>query len=318
MPGINVKIDKFIGRNSFSLWQIKMRALLKQQRRWAPLVGSRQKKVTTEMVVLEEKAHSMIMLCLADDIITKIAEEKTAQGLWVKLESVYMTKSFTSKFLLKRRLFSMRMQEGLPLRDHMDQLNTILLELRNIDVKVEDEDVALILLASLPLSYENFVQSFIIGKDIISLEEVRSSLHTRELRNKVASTYADNKAAGLVASGSNGHGNSGKKKFKKPASKGPKPNNTCNYCIEKGHWKSECPKKKRQQDTPTGPTAVVDTNSEECIALVADEHTHHSDSWILNSGAYHICPCREWITTYEQVDGVNISMSNSSLLRRLE
>ena len=37
MFGMNVKIDKFTGRNSFSLWQIKMQALLKQQGLWASL-----------------------------------------------------------------------------------------------------------------------------------------------------------------------------------------------------------------------------------------------------------------------------------------
>ncbi|KAJ4701136.1 Retrovirus-related Pol polyprotein from transposon TNT 1-94 [Melia azedarach] len=264
------------------------------------------------MAVLEEKAHSTIMLCLADDIITEVTDEETAQDLWLKLEGLYMTKSLTNKLLLKQRLFSLRMQEGMPLRDHLDQLNTILLELRNIDVKVEDEDAALILLVSLPLSYENFVQSFIVGKDTVSLEEVRSSLHTRELRHKATGTSADNQAAGLVGSGSYGHGNSGKKKFKKPVSKGPKPNDVCNYCKEKGHWKSDCPKKKRQQDKPTSTAAVADTNSEEDIVLVADEHTDHNDVWILDSGAsYHICPRREWFTTYEQVDGGNISMANS-------
>ncbi|KAJ4718647.1 Retrovirus-related Pol polyprotein from transposon TNT 1-94 [Melia azedarach] len=316
MSGMNVKIDKFTGRNSFSLWQIKMRALLKQQGLWAPLARKPADPITAEMAVLEEKAHSTIMLCLADDIITEVAEEETAQGLWVKLEGLYMTKSLTNKLLLKQRLFSLRMQEGMPLRDHLDQLNTILLELRNIDVKVEDEDAALILLVSLPLSYENFVQSFIVGKDTVSLEEVRSSLHTRELRHKATGTGADNQAVGLVASGSYGHGNSGKKKFKKPVSKGPKPNDVCNYCKEKGHWKSDCPKKKRQQDKPTGTAAVADTNSEEDIALVADEHTDHNDLWILDSGAsYHICLRREWFTTYEQVDGGNISMANSSVCK---
>ncbi|KAJ4715159.1 Retrovirus-related Pol polyprotein from transposon TNT 1-94 [Melia azedarach] len=231
---------------------VKMRALLKQQGLWAPLARKLADPITAEMAVLEEKAHSTIMLCLADDIITKVVEEETAQGLWVKLEGLYMTKSLTNKLLLKQRLFSLRMQEGMPLRYHLDQLNTILLELRNIDVKVEDEDATLILLVSLPLSYENFVQSFIVGKDTVSLEEVRSSLHTRELRHKATGTGADNQAAGLVASGSYGHGNSGKKKFKKPVSKGPKPNDVCNYCKEKGHWKSDCPKKKRQQDKLTG------------------------------------------------------------------
>ncbi|KAJ4721050.1 Retrovirus-related Pol polyprotein from transposon TNT 1-94 [Melia azedarach] len=257
MSGMNVKIDKFTGRNSFSLWQIKMRALLKQQGLWAPLARKPVDPITAEMAVMEEKAHSTIMLCLADDIITEVAEEETAQGLWVKLEGLYMTKSLTNKLLLKQRLFSLRMQE------------------------VEDEDAALILLVSLLLSYENFVQSFIVGKDTVSLEEVRSSLHTRELRHKATGTGADNQAAGLVASGSYGHENSGNKKFKKPVSKGPKPNDVCNCCKEKGHWKSDCPKKKRQQDKPTGTAAVADTNSEEDIALVADEHTDHNDVWIL-------------------------------------
>ena len=40
------------------------------------------------------------------------------------------------------------MQEGTPLRDHLENLNKILLDLRNVEVKVEDEDAALILLVS--------------------------------------------------------------------------------------------------------------------------------------------------------------------------
>ncbi|KAL6133480.1 hypothetical protein ACLB2K_065715 [Fragaria x ananassa] len=176
MSGLNVKIDKFTGRNIFSLWQIKMRALLKQQGMWAPLVKKSGDPEIAEMASLEEKAHSTILLCLADDIITEVAEEETAAGLWLKLKSLYMTKSLTNKLLLKRRLFSLRMEEGTTLRDHLDQLNTILLELRNVDVKVDDEDAALILLVSLPLSYENFVDSFIGRRDTVTLEEVRSSL----------------------------------------------------------------------------------------------------------------------------------------------
>ncbi|KAK1363414.1 hypothetical protein POM88_038975 [Heracleum sosnowskyi] len=128
---------------------------------------------------------------------------------------------------------------------------------------------------------------------------------------------AYNQAVGLVASGSNGHGKPGKNKFKKPASKGLKSNDVCNYYKENGHWKSNCPKKKKQHDkltstATTGTTAIAGTNSEEDIAQVDVEHTHHSDVWILDSGAsYHECPRREWFTTYEQVDGGKISMANS-------
>ena len=109
MSSVNIKIDKFTGRNCFSLWQIKMRALLKQQGLWEVLKLSAGAKLSAEMAIMDEKAHSSIMLCLSDDVIVEVAEEETAAGLWLKLESLYMTKSLPNKFLLKQRLFSLRM-----------------------------------------------------------------------------------------------------------------------------------------------------------------------------------------------------------------
>ncbi|CAE6218056.1 unnamed protein product [Arabidopsis arenosa] len=180
------------GRTPFtgnSQIQIKMQALLKQQGLWAPLSkDSKGKGDAAEMAVMEEKAHSTIMLCLEDEVILEVSGETTAANMWKKLETLYMTKSLQNKLLLKRRLFALRMQEGTPLKDHLDQLNSVLLELRNIDVKVEDEDAALLLLVSLPLSYENFVESFIVNKVTVTLEEVRSALHSRVLRHQAAGT----------------------------------------------------------------------------------------------------------------------------------
>nr|KYP69747.1 hypothetical protein KK1_008948 [Cajanus cajan] len=76
------------------------------------------------------------------------------------------------------------MKEDTPLKDHLDELNSILMELRDIDVKIEDEDATMILLASLPPSNESFVNSFSVWKECITMEEVKSSLHSRELRFK--------------------------------------------------------------------------------------------------------------------------------------
>ena len=46
---------------------------------------------------LEMKAHSAIQLCLADEVLREVADEDTAVGLWLKLESLYMTKALTNK-----------------------------------------------------------------------------------------------------------------------------------------------------------------------------------------------------------------------------
>jgi len=58
---------------------------------------------------------------------------------------------------------------------------------------------------------------------------------------------AGTEAVGLIASGGKRPVNPGKKESKSSCSKGPKPSDICNYCKETGHWKNECPKRKRQQ-----------------------------------------------------------------------
>ncbi|KAL9242034.1 hypothetical protein vseg_016079 [Gypsophila vaccaria] len=194
MSAMSLKVEKFMGRNSFELWQIK-KSLLKHQGIWKPLTKGIKDAVlaegespitgaitATELEAIEEKAHSTILLCFQKDAITKVVDEDITAGLWAKLDTLYMTKSLTNRLLLKQRLFSLHMQVGMSLKEHLDRLNTILLDLRNIDVKVDDEDAALILLVSLPNSYENFVESFVVGKETLTLEEVKSALHTRELR----------------------------------------------------------------------------------------------------------------------------------------
>ena len=97
-------------------------------------------------------------------------------------------------------------------------------------------DGARILLISLPPSHENFVQSFIVGKDTVSLEEVRSPLYSRGLRQKAAGKSGDGtQVVGLTASEGQRPWNSRKKKSKPLGSKGPKPGDIRNYCKETGH-----------------------------------------------------------------------------------
>jgi len=86
-----IRIEKFDGRNSFALWQLKMRALLKERCIWKPLTPGFSTKVkkteaaaagvaatVTEtedpaLVTMEERAHSSILLSLSDDVTTRIS-----------------------------------------------------------------------------------------------------------------------------------------------------------------------------------------------------------------------------------------------------
>ncbi|XP_077221004.1 uncharacterized protein LOC143854779 [Tasmannia lanceolata] len=97
------------------------------------------------------------------------------------------------------------MKEGTEVMDHLNAYNKIICQLSNIDVEIDDEDKALILLTSLPPSYEYLVTTLLYGKDIIELEEVTTTLLSIEMRKRPTS---EKHVEGLVAKVLMGNNNS--------------------------------------------------------------------------------------------------------------
>lgn len=65
------------------------------------------------------------------------------------------------------------MEEGTSIKDHISSFTKIILDLKSIDVKIDEEDQAVMLLCSLPPSYENLVDTMMFAKDTLTLEEVK-------------------------------------------------------------------------------------------------------------------------------------------------
>nr|GEU92108.1 retrovirus-related Pol polyprotein from transposon TNT 1-94 [Tanacetum cinerariifolium] len=120
---------------------------------------------------LNKKAHSAVILCLGNKVLREVTRETTAAGVWSKLETLYMTKSLANKLYLKKKLYTFYMPAGRKISEHIDEFNKIVLDLANIEVKFEDEDLALLLLTSLPASYENFVDTLLYGREALTLED---------------------------------------------------------------------------------------------------------------------------------------------------
>jgi hypothetical protein len=51
------------------------------------------------------------------------------------------------------------MKEGSPVSDHLDEFNRTILDLKNTDCKLNDEDQTLIFSCPLHLSFEHFIDS---------------------------------------------------------------------------------------------------------------------------------------------------------------
>lgn len=85
------KVEKFTGKNDFSIWRLKMRAFLVLQGIEKALAGEAKlpsSLSTEEKKDMLDKAHSTLILSLGDKILREVSEEKTAAAVWHKLEDL--------------------------------------------------------------------------------------------------------------------------------------------------------------------------------------------------------------------------------------
>lgn len=110
-----------------------------------------------QAVEIDKMARSTIVLSLGDSAIREVAKEKVVVGLWVKFEHLYMTKSLANKLYIKKKMLSLKMIEGSSLNEHIDEFSKVCDDLNTVDKVLNDESKALLLISSLPKSYEHLV-----------------------------------------------------------------------------------------------------------------------------------------------------------------
>uniref|UniRef100_A0ACD5Y480 Uncharacterized protein n=1 Tax=Avena sativa TaxID=4498 RepID=A0ACD5Y480_AVESA len=256
----------------FSLWQVKMRAILAQTSDLdEALDGFGEKDAKTwsaEEKRKDRKALSLIQLHLSNNILQEVLEMKSAAALWGKLETICMSKDLTSKMHVKMKLFSHRLQEGGSVMNHLSLFREIISDLQSMEVKYDDEDLALLLLCSLPSSYTHFRDTMLLSREKITLDEVQDALKQREkMKSMVQADGASFKAEAL------------QNKEKRNGTYQPK-----------------------DKDQGNGKAAVVSDSSDgECLAVFA-ACASRDDEWILDTAcSFHICCNKDWISSYESV-----------------
>ena len=103
----------------------------------------------------------------------------------------------------------------------------------NMDMTFKDEDLALMLMGSLPNEFEYLETTLLHGKVDVSLSEVTATLYSYELRKKEKQEHTSVKAEALVVRGcsqSQNKGRRGRSKLKSKLSK-----DQCAFCRENGH-----------------------------------------------------------------------------------
>ena len=96
------------------------------------------------------------------------------------MESLYITKSVTKRLLLKSRLYHLLLGEEKPLKPHLNEFYSIVMDLQNIQVKLYDEELTIYLLCSLPPTYKNFKETLLYGRENLNSDDVKNALTQRD------------------------------------------------------------------------------------------------------------------------------------------
>ncbi|KAH9651061.1 hypothetical protein KPL70_026606 [Citrus sinensis] len=321
------EIEKFTIGGDFSLWKLKMKALLVHQGLESALdeedpEASTGSGIDDKRRQIQNRAHSTLILSLGDSILREISEEKTALGIWNKVETLCMKKSLAHRLFLKKRLYTFSMREGVTIQDHIDTFNKIILDLEGVEnVKICDEDKAFFLLSSLPKSYEGFVDTMLYGRTTLTLEDVKASLSSKEIQKNCELETSNGE--GLMArtekkkdqknkNQGKGHGKNQETADKK------KKKRKCFYCRKEGHYIRDCfEKKKKESQEKSGDAAVASDDGSDgyqSADLLVASNSNTKGQWVIDSGcSFHLCPEKTLFYKYEAVDGGRVLMGNNNV-----
>ena len=93
------------------------------------------------------------------------------------------------------------MKEGTSIKDYLDKFNKIIMDTKNIYVRIHDEGKTILLIYSLPYSYKDFIDVTMYNNDTLSIHDIKVALNTKEVKKKVSESGEGNSSEDLVIEG---------------------------------------------------------------------------------------------------------------------
>nr|CAN62498.1 hypothetical protein VITISV_000081 [Vitis vinifera] len=147
-------IEKFDGID-FAYWKMQIENYLYGRKLHLPLLGTKPESMKAEeCALLDRQVLGVIRLTLSRSVAHNVVKENTTVDLMKALSCMYEKSSANNKVHLMNKLFNLNMVENASVAQHLNEFNTITNQLSSIEIDFDDEIRALIVLASLPNSWE--------------------------------------------------------------------------------------------------------------------------------------------------------------------
>ena len=256
----------------------------------------------------DTKACTRIELAIGDAEMIHISGAMTVREMWSQLTLVKESKGRLGVLATRRALYRATAEEGFDMVEHISNLRKLQEELHLMDNKVTDEDFVMILITSLPESWDNYTSSYLGSsgnKPTLSSHELVAILMEEDRRRKGRN---NDSATSLQAKGQN-------------KGKGTDPKVECYNCHKKGHMSKDCwakgggregqgPKGRRGPNRGNRSNQAEETNSSlndvSYMAFSGDKPS--KGEWYLDSGSTsHICTQRDLFTDYTPLQNSSVA-----------
>ena len=123
-----------------------------------------------------DKALAIIVLAVDTKLLYLLGNPEDPAVIWKMLSDQFQKKTWANKLELRRKLFSLRLEDGGSVQDHVKAMTEVLDELSVVDEPVKEEDRVVYLLASLPDSYNVLVTALEANAEVPKMEVVTERL----------------------------------------------------------------------------------------------------------------------------------------------
>lgn len=280
-------------KDNFDTWSLHMEAILIKNDAWVYASGESPKPESVQgnaeseqafkaWVKADMKARSDIFLAISPTELKQVKGCTTSREVWLKLLSIYQSKGPARKATLLKQLTVQKLEAGGDVRDHLNRFFDAVDKLHDMGVEINSDLLSIMLLYSLPATFENF-RCAIESRDELPHPDV---LRVKILEESDARRHNQGSSSGGNALFFSKNHEKQRRRFEKPKQETDKtPLIRCFRCKTKGHKASECPTKSNQQRAGF---------ADDFSFTVSNSAKTPGTKWILDSGATsHVVGDRE-------------------------
>ncbi|KAL0269915.1 UNVERIFIED_CONTAM: hypothetical protein PYX00_007495 [Menopon gallinae] len=184
MNSINsVRLD-LLNKDNFDTWKIQMKAILVKNGLWKYVNGTLKCPEVTDgdaegagkresWINFDERAKADIILSISPTELKQIKNCETSREIWTKLEETYESKGPARKAALLKQLILIKMEDPCDVREHCRRFFDIVDRLEEMDIKIHEDLLSIMLLYSLPENFENFRCAIESRDELPKLEALR-------------------------------------------------------------------------------------------------------------------------------------------------